>query len=257
MQRWIILIYGILNYLVFFGVFLYAIAFTGNFLVPVTLDAAPFSPLMTAIAINLLLLGVFAIQHSLMARPFFKRWLTRIIPEPAERSTYVLASNLAMILMFIFWQPIGPEIWSITNPIASSVIYGLFFTGWAVIFTATCMTNHFDLFGLRQVWLNFQGKPYTQLKFGRRGFYKSVRHPLYVGWLMVFWSAPVMSASHLLFSVGCTVYILTAIQLEEKDLVDALGVDYQRYRNEVPMLIPRLGGGRNPNVVSDSGIQSL
>jgi protein-S-isoprenylcysteine O-methyltransferase Ste14 len=241
MKRWLILAYGTICYLMFLGVFLYAIAFTGNFLVPVSLDSQPRSPVGFAILVNVVLLAVFAVQHSLMARPFFKRWIRRYIPSSAERSTYVLASNAAMLLLFACWQPIGPEIWRLTHPVAVAVVYALFFLGWGTVFISTCLINHFDLFGLRQVWLKFRGIPYQPLKFQTPGFYRYIRHPLYVGWLMVFWFSPVMSFSHLLFAVGCTVYILLAIHWEERDLMDALGVEYTRYRDEVPMFVPRLG----------------
>ncbi|MGI9517434.1 MAG: methanethiol S-methyltransferase [Pirellulaceae bacterium] len=252
MKRYLILAWGVFNYAVFLGVFLYAIAFVGNFWVPVSLDSAPRSPLWAAIAINLGLLGLFAVQHSLMARPFFKDWITRYIPQPAERPTYVGASNLAMIVLFIFWQPMGPMIWSVTNPVAVLIIYAIYFVGWGILLAATFMINHFDLFGLRQVWLEYRGQPYTRLKFTKPGFYKYVRHPLYVGWLTIFWAAPVMSAGHLLFALGTTAYILIAIQLEERDLEAALGVDYRQYKNEVPMLIPGLGTSSRPP--ADSGV---
>ena len=251
MKRWLILAYGTCAYLMFLGVFLYAIAFTGNFLVPVSLDSTPTSSLGIAVLVNLCLLGLFAVQHSLMARPFFKAWITRYIPAPAERSTYVLATNVAMILLFALWQPIGPEIWRATHPVAIAAIYAMFFLGWAIVFISTCMINHFDLFGMRQVWLNFKGREYKPLKFQTPGFYKYIRHPLYVGWLTVFWFTPVMSLSHFLFAAGCTVYILLAIRWEERDLVDALGVDYTRYRDQTPMFVPKMGAG-----ISESGVHT-
>jgi len=250
-KKLFVLLYGIFAYTMFFGIFLYSIAFTGNIWIARSLDSPQQVSMAAAILIDLLLLTVFAVQHSVMARPFFKKWLTKYIPEPAERSTYVLMSNLAMILLLAFWQPIGPVIWQIENVTMSIVIYGLFFLGWAILFTSTCLINHFDLFGLRQVWLYFIGKPYTQLRFRTPGFYKFVRHPLYVGWIMIFWFSPVMSASHLLFAVACTAYILIAIQFEERDLEAALGVDYRRYKNEVPMLVPSLR--RKPSL-DESGV---
>ena len=250
MKRWIILMYGIVCYAMFFAVFVYAIGFIGNLFVPNSLDAHPKSPLGFALVINFLLLMVFAVQHSVMARPFFKRWLTKFVPEPMERSTYVLASNAAMIALFVGWQPLGHEIWTISNPVAMVAIYSVFFTGWIVVFVATCLVSHFDLFGLRQVWLNFMGKPYTNLKFTMPGPYKLVRHPMYVGWILVFWSTPTMTAGHLFFALGTTVYILVAIQFEEQDLTNAHGVDYVNYRNEVPMLIPRL----NTGTIEESGV---
>ncbi len=252
MKRWLILGYGAFAYLMFLGVFVYAMAFIGNFLVPVSLDSPATRPLGTAILIDLTLLGLFAVQHSLMARPFFKQWIQRFIPGVAERSTYVLASNLAMICLFVFWQPLGPEIWRCTQPFAVAATYAMYFSGWALVLLSTCMINHFDLFGLRHVWLEFRGRPYTAIKFQTPGFYKYIRHPLYVGWLTVFWFTPIMSAGHLLFAVGCTVYILLAIRWEERDLIDALGVDYTRYRNEVPMFVPRLASGLNESGVHPS-----
>lgn len=253
MKRWMVLAFGVISYAIFFGVFLYAIGFIGNLFVPNSLDAPPSSSLGFALTINLLLLTLFAVQHSVMARPFFKRWLTRYIPEPMERSTYVLATNIAMIAIYVGWQPLGYSVWELTNPVAVVVAYSLFFAGWIVVFASTCLINHFDLFGLRQVWLNFQGKPYTVLKFNTPGPYKLVRHPLYVGWIMVFWSTPTMTAGHLFFALVTTIYILVAIQLEERDLMDVHGVDYVNYRNEVPMLVPRIGS----RAVAESGVHRV
>ena len=255
MKRIAILLYGIASYSLFFAVFLYAVAFLGNFWLPVSLDSAPRSSLWIAIPVNLGLLSLFAVQHSLMARPFFKRWINRFIPESAERSTYVLASNLAMIAIFAGWQPMGFQVWNVSHPVGMTLIYFLFFLGWAILFASTVMLNHFDLFGLRQVWLNFCGKPYTHIEFKTPFFYKYVRHPLYIGWLMAIWFTPVMSASHLFFAVITTTYILVAITLEERDLEQALGMDYTRYKNEVPKLIPRLPSRQATPI--DSGIQQI
>ena len=240
MKRGMVLAYGLGCYTIFLGVFLWSIGFLGNLFVPNSIDSQPHSSIGFALTINALLLAAFAVQHSLMARPFFKRWLTHVIAEPMERSTYVLASNAAMILMFVFWQPVGIEIWTFTSLAARIVAYSVFFTGWIIVFVATCLISHFDLMGLRQVGLFFLGKPYTSLKFTMPGAYKLVRHPLYVGWIIVFWATPTMTVGHLFFALGTTIYILIAIQLEERDLVDAHGVAYVSYRNEVPMLIPRL-----------------
>jgi protein-S-isoprenylcysteine O-methyltransferase Ste14 len=241
-KRISIFAYGLVCYAIFFATFLYAIGFIGNFLVPVTLDGEPTLSSGKALAIDLLLLGIFAIQHSLMARPFFKRWLTRFIPEPAERSTYVLMSSIALIVLFCFWQPLGGMVWDVQDSAARGVLYGCFAFGWLLVLVSTFLINHFDLFGLRQVWLQLAGKRYTPLRFGTPGPYKLVRHPLYVGWLFCFWATPTMTGTHLLFAFITTAYILVAIQFEEKDLVDALGEDYRRYRERVPMIIPRLGG---------------
>ena len=197
MKRWLVLSYGLFSYLLFLAVFLYAICFIGNIGIPNSLDAEPSSNLGFALAINGLLLALFAVQHSLMARPFFKKWLTRSIPKAAERSTYVLASNLAMIALFAFWQPIGMTVWNLSNPYAVTALYSVFFAGWGLVFISTVWLNHFDIFGVRQVWLYFRKKEYTSLRFEMPGLYKYIRHPLYVGWFLVFWGTPTMTAGHL------------------------------------------------------------
>lgn len=231
-------IYGTLSYLIFFGTFLYAIGFIGNFGVPTTLDGVRSGPLGIALAIDVGLLGLFAVQHSVMARKWFKDWWTRIVPKPLERSTYVLFSSLALILLFWLWRPLGGVVWSIEDPAAQFILRGLFAFGWGLVLVSTFLINHFDLFGLRQVWLYLLGRPYTALRFGTPGPYRLVRHPLYVGWLFAFWSTPTMTLAHLLFSVATTAYILIAIQLEERDLVREHGDSYEAYRRSVPMLIP-------------------
>jgi methanethiol S-methyltransferase len=231
-------IYGTLSYLIFLGTFLYAIGFIGNFGVPTTLDGVPSGPVGIALAIDLGLLGLFAMQHSIMARKWFKDWWTRIVPKPLERSTYVLFSSLALILLFWQWQPLGGVVWSIEDPLAQFVLRGLFAFGWALVLVSTFLINHFDLFGMRQVWLYLLDRPYTALRFGTPGPYRLVRHPLYVGWLFAFWSTPTMTLAHFLFSVATTAYILIAIQLEERDLVREHGDSYEAYRRSVPMLIP-------------------
>ena len=230
--------YGTLGYLIFFATFLYAIGFIGNFGVPRTLDGNPSGPLALAFAIDVALLTLFAVQHSVMARKWFKDWWTRLVPPPLERSTYVLFSSLALILLFWQWRPLGCVVWSIEDPVGRMVVRGLFAFGWALILLSTFLINHFDLFGLRQVWLNLLGRPYTTLQFGTPGPYRLVRHPLYVGWLFAFWCTPTMTLAHLLFSVATTAYILIAIQLEERDLVREHGDTYKAYRRSVPMLIP-------------------
>lgn len=240
MSRYLIFAYGILCYTMFLGVFVYSIAFLGNLFIPNSIDAAPRVPVIQAILIDVGLLGLFAVQHSVMARPAFKRWWTKIVPEPAERATYVLFSNVAMVALFVFWEPIGGTIWSLEPGLAANLVYGLYFLGWAVLFYATLLLNHFELCGVRQVWLHLRGKPYTDIPFNEPGMYRYVRHPIYVGWLMIFWFTPVMTAAHLLFAVMTTVYILVAIQFEEKDLVDHFGDDYRSYKRRVGMLIPRV-----------------
>jgi protein-S-isoprenylcysteine O-methyltransferase Ste14 len=232
--------YGVVSYAIFFATFLYAMGFVGNF-VPQGMDAPPVSPLGTSLLVNLGLLGLFAVQHSVMARPAFKRVWTRIVPEPVERSTYVLASSLALILLFWQWRPLGGVVWDIQNPTGRAVMYAGFAFGWLLVLVTTFLLNHFELFGLRQVWLHLRGRPYTALPFKTPGPYRLVRHPLYVGWFFAFWATPTMTATHLLFAVMTTAYILVAIRLEEHDLVHALP-EYAEYRRRVPMLIPGTGG---------------
>lgn len=238
MKRLPVLLYGLVSYLVFFGTFLYAFGFVGNLFVPKSIDGDPQVPLFQAILINASLLLLFALQHSIMARPAFKRWWTKFVPEPMERSTYVLLSSLCLLLLVWQWQPMGGFVWTIEDPLGKSVMTGLFITGWLVVLLSTFMINHFDLFGLRQVWFYFIGKKYEPLRFRTPFFYKYVRHPLYLGWLIAFWATPVMSAAHLLFAVLTTGYILTAIKFEEKDLITHFGNKYTEYKKKVPMILP-------------------
>jgi len=230
--------YGIISYAVFFASFLYAIGFVGNLLVPKTLDGEPTVSLTVALLTNLGLLALFAVQHSVMARPAFKRWWTQYVPKPVERSTYTLFSSIALIALFYFWQPMGGIIWDVTDQTGQALLYGAFGFGWLLVLYSTFLINHFDLFGLRQVWLHLIGRKYTALKFKTPSLYKSVRHPMYIGWFFAFWGTPTMSVTHLLFAVMTTAYILIAIQLEERDLVTDLP-EYKDYRKRVPMLIPR------------------
>ena len=232
-----VLLYALLSYAIFFATFLYAFGFVVGIGAPVTLDSTPGVPTWVALAVNLGLLGVFAVQHSVMARPTFKRWWTRIVPQAAERSTYVLFSSVALILLFALWQPMGGVVWSVGGA-GRIVMYALGATGWAVVLLSTFLINHFDLFGLRQAWLYFRGREYTGMKFRTPWLYSFVRHPLYVGWLMAFWFTPTMTVAHLVFAIMTTAYILVAIQLEERNLVEEHGEDYREYRRRVPMLIP-------------------
>jgi protein-S-isoprenylcysteine O-methyltransferase Ste14 len=230
-------VYGVACYLAFFATFLYAVGFIGNFAVPKSIDSGRQLPLIQALAINVALLGLFAVQHSVMARQWFKSAWTRIVPAPVERSTYVLFSSLALLVLFWKWQPIGGVLWSVESASGRLAIQTLYGFGWVTVLVATFLINHFDLFGLRQVWLYLCGRPYSSLKFRTPGLYRLVRHPLYVGWLLVFWSAPVMTAAHLVFAIATTAYILIAIQLEERDLV-RLHPEYAEYRRRVPMIVP-------------------
>ena len=243
MQRVLVFLYGAVAYAIFFATFLYAIGFVGNLFVPKAIDSAPQLPFIQALLVNLGLLGIFAVQHSVMARPVFKRWVTRFIPQAAERSTFVLAASIALIVLFYFWQPMGGVVWSVENPQAQILLHALFAFGWLLVLVSTFLINHFDLFGLRQVWLNLHRKPYTELKFGTPLVYRLVRHPLYLGFVLGFWATPVMTAAHLVFAAVTTAYILIAIQLEERDLMDA-HPEYAEYRRRVPMIIPFIGRKR-------------
>lgn len=239
MKRLAIFLYGVTSYAVFFATFLYAIAFVGNLpLVPRRIDGIPELALGNALVIDVLLLALFAIQHSVMARPAFKAWWTRIIPRAAERSTYVLFSSLALIALFYFWQPLGGVIWQVNNRSGQLLLEAGFAFGWALVLYATFLINHFDLFGLRQVWLELLGKPYTALEFKTPAAYQVVRHPLYLGWFFAFWCTPQMTATHLLFALLTSAYILIGIYFEERDLLRA-HPEYRAYRQRVPMLLPR------------------
>lgn len=239
MKRWSVLLFGIASYLLFVATISYLAGFIGGLLVPTTLDGPLTGSLTEAIIIDGLLVTLFGLQHSVMARPGFKQWWTRFIPQSIERSVYVLASNVVLSMMFWQWRPLGGVIWNLEHPTVRTAAWSLFAFGWLAVFVTTCLINHFDLFGLRQVWLYFRGRPYTHLPFVSPGPYRYVRHPLYIGWLMAFWATPTMSFSHLLFAVGMTAYILMAIPFEERDLVRGHR-DYADYRRRVPMFIPRL-----------------
>jgi methanethiol S-methyltransferase len=240
MSRIGIFAYGILSYLVFFAAFLYGIGFIGGFLTPTSLDGVPASTLGHALTVDLALLAAFSIQHSGMARPAFKAWWKRFVPEAAERSTYVLFSSLALVALYIFWEPIGGVIWSASEGAVRNSIIGLYLLGWLLLLYTTFLIDHFDLFGLKQVWRRLFNKTYRAPVFRTPSLYKIVRHPLYIGWLTIFWAAPTMTVAHLIFALATTAYILIAIRFEERDLVSAFGTTYIDYRARTPMLIPRL-----------------
>src|SRR6267378_2659892 len=238
MAQVLTLVYGFVAYLVFLGAFLYAIGFVGNIGVPKSIDSGPTSPMTQTLVTNVLLLTLFAVQHSVMARPAFKRWWTRIVPKQAERSTYVLLASSNLLLLFWQWRPIPGVVWDARSTMLGEILSGLFGVGWLIVLLSTFMINHFDLFGLRQVTVYFQRRPYTPVSFVTRGLYKVVRHPIMLGFLIAFWATPVMTLGHLMFAVITTAYILVALQLEEHDLLEADRPAYERYRRETRMLIP-------------------
>ena len=238
MSRILAFLYGVLAYGTFFGTFLYAVGFVGNVAVPKSIDSGAEPSLAQALLINAVLLSIFSLQHSGMARQAFKRWWSKLVPDSVERSTYVLFSSLALILLFWQWRPMPGEIWSIENPIGQALLHALFAMGWIIVLLATFMINHFDLFGLRQVWLRLQGKQYTDLGFRTPGFYRYLRHPIQLGFLIAFWATPRMTLGHLLFAVATTGYILIALQLEEHDLMQFYGDTYRKYREQVFGLLP-------------------
>ena len=230
--------YGIVSYLIFFGTFCYAVGFVSTLLVPKHLDSVPQSPLNFALLVNAGLLSLFALQHSIMARPAFKRWWTKFVPEPIERSTYVLLSSVCLLLLFWYWQPIGGFVWQVESETAQTILKSLCLLGFVIVLISTFLINHFDLFGLRQVWFYFTGKTYEPVSFGTPFFYKYLRHPIYLGFMIAFWATPTMTAAHLFFAVMTTGYMLVGIQFEENDLIKHFGVKYQEYKRIAPMLIP-------------------
>ena len=241
MSRFIVFIYGVLCYCIFFVSFLYLIGFLGNLLVPMSIDSGVSTGTGAALLINIGLIALFGLQHSVMARPGFKAWWTKIVPKSVERSTYVLLTSLILILLYWQWRPMGQVIWQADAAWSQAILWGIFCAGFALVLLSTFIIDHFDLFGLRQVTLNLLQKEYTNPGFKVTFFYKFVRHPLYVGWLLAFWGIPTMTLGHLVFAIGMSAYILIAIRYEERDLVKFLGEDYAKYQERVPMLIPRPG----------------
>jgi methanethiol S-methyltransferase len=238
MKRYLTIGYGAAAYLLFVVAFLYAIGFVGNLAVPRSVDHGINASIGEAVLVNLVLLGLFGVQHSVMARPGFKRWWTRIVPTPIERSTYVVFASVVLLVLYWQWRTMPAVIWDVRKPAGCLVVWSAFWLGWAIVFASTFMINHFDLFGLRQVYLAWRGKPYTELDFRTHLFYRLVRHPLMLGFIIAFWAAPTMTAGHLLFSIATTGYILLAIQFEERDLVATLGNQYRDYRSGTSMLVP-------------------
>jgi methanethiol S-methyltransferase len=239
MKRYLVIGYGAAAYLLFLAAFLYLVGFVGNLVVPRSVDHGLPAPIGEAVLVNVLLVGAFGVQHSVMARPAFKAWWTRLVPPSIERSTYVVLSSAVLVLLYWQWRDLPAVIWDVRQPAGRLAVWAIFWLGWAIALASTFMVSHFDLFGLRQVYLAWRGKPYTHIGFHARFLYRLVRHPLMLGFLIAFWAAPTMTAGHLLFSIAMTGYILIAVQLEERNLVAALGDQYRDYRRDVPMLVPR------------------
>jgi methanethiol S-methyltransferase len=241
MGKLIALLYGLVAYLLFAVSIVYAVGFITGLVVPKTIDSGPAGPPLPAVIINLLLMGLFAVQHSVMARPQFKKWWTQFVPKTIERSTFVLFSSLTLLLLFWQWQPIPAVVWQVDNPLVADFLLGLSLFGWVLVFISTFLINHFELFGLHQVANNLVGKPMPAVRFKTPLLYNVVRHPIYLGFIIFFWATPVMTTGHLLFAAVTTAYIFVGIALEENDLIALFGDEYKRYRQRVAMIVPFLG----------------
>jgi protein-S-isoprenylcysteine O-methyltransferase Ste14 len=253
MSRATTLVFAIIAYAIFFATFLYLIVFVGDLSFSArTVDVGPEAPPATAAVIDVFLIALFGIQHSVMARQGFKRWWTRAVPPPAERSVYVLAASIALMILFLGWRPIDAVLWNVISPAAAGVIWVLFWAGWLTVLTSTFLINHFELFGLQQAWFHVRGRQAEPPKFRQPMFYKWVRHPLYLGFFLAFWAAPQMTAGHLLLAIGMSIYMLIAIRYEEHDLVSLFGRDYELYREKAGMLWPRFKRRSPQDTAGDS-----
>jgi len=251
MSRFVAVLYGALVYVFFLATFLYAIAFVGNLdIVPKSIDSGPVGPWPTALLINAGLLGLFAVQHSVMARPGFKRWWTRLVPRSVERSTYVLFASAALATMYVFWQPIPATIWNVTDTFAAIAIDTVFWLGFGLVLVSTFLISHFELFGVRQVIARFMNRSIPETKFHTPLFYRYVRHPIYLGFVLAFWAAPHMTMGHLMFAIATTGYILIGIWFEERDLIAQFGERYRAYKKQVGMLFPRFTKSRAGSIES-------